>query len=69
MKSTWTRTVTLKGEQPRKDVFNSNYESPALFHKAEQFVPATPPAGTIPEGVTPFVGSPSPTPSPNSSSN
>ncbi len=58
MKSTWTRTVTLPGQEPKKDVFNSVYKSPALYHKQEQFVPATPPAGSVPEGVTPFVGPP-----------
>lgn len=58
MKSTWTRTVTLPGQEPKKDTFNSVYKSPALYHKQEQFVPATPPPGTVPEGVTPFVGNP-----------
>lgn len=63
LKATWTRTVTLPGKEPRKDVFNSNYKSPALFHKTESFVSAN--GVTPPTGVTPFVGSPPPTTPPS----
>jgi vancomycin resistance protein YoaR len=48
MKATWKRTVTRVGEEPKYDVFASNYQPPALFHKQESFVPATPPPGTNP---------------------
>jgi vancomycin resistance protein YoaR len=41
MKATWTRLVTPTNGQTRTDVFNSNYQSPALFHKTETFVSAT----------------------------
>ena len=41
MKATWTRLVTLPGQPTRTDVFNSNYQPPALFHKTETFVSAT----------------------------
>lgn len=40
MKATWTREVTLDGKT-RTDVFQSVYQSPALFHKTEAFVSAT----------------------------
>jgi len=33
MKATWKRIVTLPGQAPRTDVFNSDYLPPALFHK------------------------------------
>lgn len=46
MKATWTRQVTKDGET-RTDVFKSVYQSPALFHKQEQFVTAT----TTPAGL------------------
>lgn len=72
MKSTWTRTVTLPGKDAKKDTFNSNYESPALFHKTEQFISSTGQT-SAPPGITPFVGTPpdsSPPPtSPPSNSN
>lgn len=48
MKSTWKRTVTKVGEEPTSDTFNSVYQPPALFHKQETFVPATPAPGTNP---------------------
>jgi hypothetical protein len=42
MKATWTRLVTSAATgQTRTDVFNSNYQPPALFHKTETFVTAT----------------------------
>jgi vancomycin resistance protein YoaR len=42
MKATWTRLVTSAATgQTRTDVFNSNYQPPALFHKTETFVSAT----------------------------
>jgi vancomycin resistance protein YoaR len=47
MKATWTRDVISADGIKRADVFKSNYQSPALFHKTEQFVSAptsTPPA-------------------------
>lgn len=37
MKATWKRTVTRVGEEPKNDVFNSVYQSPAKFHKQEEF--------------------------------
>ena len=40
MKATWTRVVTAADGQIRTDVFKSNYQSPALFHKTESFIPA-----------------------------
>lgn len=61
MKSTWTRTVTLPGKASHKDVFNSTYESPALFHKEETFVNANGTATDAngkPESLVPFVGTP-----------
>ena len=48
MKATWKRTVKRLGEEPKYDTFGSNYQPPALFHKQETFVPATPPPGTNP---------------------
>ncbi|HEX3095907.1 MAG TPA: VanW family protein [Patescibacteria group bacterium] len=65
MKATWTRTVTLPGQQPRHDTFNSTYQSPALFHKheTETFVSAngtTTDANGKPTTITPFVGTPPP---------
>lgn len=41
MKATWTRLVTSADGKTRTDVFNSNYQPPALFHKTETFVSAT----------------------------
>ncbi len=58
MKSTWKRTVTKVGEAPKNDVFNSIYQSPAKYHKTEQFVPASPTPTTTNPPVTPFVGTP-----------
>ncbi len=60
MKATWKRTVTKNGKS-ESQTFNSVYQSPALFHKQEQFVTAKPTTdgGTPP--VTPFVGAPPPT--------
>ena len=40
MKATWSRTVVKDGV-PRKDIFKSVYQPPALFHKQEQFVTAS----------------------------
>jgi vancomycin resistance protein YoaR len=57
MKATWKRTVTRVGETAKSDVFNSVYQSPALFHKQEEFVPAASP-NTPPPGITPTVGTP-----------
>ncbi len=61
MKATWTRTVTLPGKDARKDVFSSNYQSPALFHKKETFVSSngtqTDATGN-PTPITPYVGTP-----------
>jgi vancomycin resistance protein YoaR len=45
MKATWTRLVTIDGNT-RTDVFNSNYQPPALFHKTETYVPAANPSTT-----------------------
>jgi vancomycin resistance protein YoaR len=50
MKATWTRTVVKNG-QVRRDVFQSVYQPPALYHKQEQFVSAPP--GTTGETPTP----------------
>ncbi len=36
MKATWTRTVIKDGAE-KTDVFKSTYQSPALFHKTEEF--------------------------------
>ncbi len=46
MKATWTREVTKNGET-KKDIFNSTYQSPALFHKTEQFIPSTSPTTNL----------------------
>jgi len=40
MKATWEREVVKNGI-PKKDVFKSVYQSPALFHKTEAFVSAS----------------------------
>ncbi|MDB4939720.1 MAG: hypothetical protein JWO40_145 [Candidatus Doudnabacteria bacterium] len=51
MKAVWTRFITSADGTVKKDVFNSNYQSPALFHKtttAENPVPTTPPLNTTP---------------------
>ena len=57
MKATWKRTVTRVGEEPKNDNFFSLYQPPAKFHKQEVF-PAKPLAGTKPEDIKPFVGTP-----------
>ena len=72
MKATWTRSVTRKGEETKKDNFYSVYQPPAKFHKQEQFVSTngTSTTPSAPSGVTPFVGTPpdsSATTPPNSS--
>jgi vancomycin resistance protein YoaR len=41
MKATWTRLVTNAAGVTRTDVFNSNYQPPALFHEKETYVSAT----------------------------
>lgn len=70
MKATWKRTVTRVGEEPKYDTFGSTYQSPALFHRQESFVPATPAPGTnpatdpAPSNTTPTTTTPS-----NSNSN
>ncbi len=46
MKATWTRLVTMADGLEKKDTFKSVYQSPALFHKTEEF--ATPPVAPIP---------------------
>ncbi len=67
MKATWTRTVTKDGVM-KKDVFNSVYQPPALFHKQESYVTAKPdtnsptPQPTLPPTTVP---QPSPTPLPS----
>lgn len=53
MKATWTRTVTLPGQAPRKDVFNSTYQPPALFHKHTETASST-------TGTTPVLAPPVP---------
>ena len=40
MKATWEREVVKDGIS-KKDIFKSNYQSPALFHKTEEFAKAT----------------------------
>ncbi len=60
MKAYWDRTVIKDGVE-KKDHFTSVYQSPALFHKQEQFVPAAPPATEPPAGPT---TTPAPTPAP-----
>ncbi len=40
MKATWEREV-IKDGVSKKDIFKSNYQSPALFHKTEEFAKAT----------------------------
>ena len=67
MKATWKRTVTRKGQEPKHDVFNSVYQSPALFHKQEVFVPTPAKPGDLPPGF--FVGNPPPSEAPPSNSN
>jgi vancomycin resistance protein YoaR len=49
MKAVWSRTVTMPNGEVKKVTFNSNYQSPALFHKVETF-PANEPT---PPPVTP----------------
>lgn len=41
MKATWERTITKNGKS-ESETFKSTYLPPALFHKEEKFVPATP---------------------------
>ncbi len=50
MKATWTRLVAKDGVT-RTDVFNSVYQSPALFHKTESFGPSA--SSTTPNVQTP----------------
>jgi vancomycin resistance protein YoaR len=45
LKAYWIRHVTKNGVTT-DSTFNSVYQSPALFNKQEEFVPATPPPGT-----------------------
>ncbi len=59
MKAYWKRTVIKDGVE-KKDHFASTYQPPALFHKQEEFAPATPPP-TTPESPT---TTPAPTPEP-----
>lgn len=42
MKAIWTREVISKDGKITDDKFSSNYQPPALFHKVETFVPASP---------------------------
>jgi vancomycin resistance protein YoaR len=37
LKAIWTRFITTDSGEQKKDVFNSNYQSPALFHKTTTF--------------------------------
>ncbi len=62
MKAYWTRTVIKNGISD-KDTFNSVYQSPALFHREEQFVanPASPET-TTPPGPNPGTITPTPIP-------
>lgn len=67
LKASWTRIVKKDGQES-KDVFQSNYLPPALFHKEETFVanPENPngtPSQGLQPGTTPYVGSPIETPS------
>jgi hypothetical protein len=41
MKATWTRIVTSATGVTRTDIFKSNYQPPALFHKTHEYIPAT----------------------------
>ena len=54
LKATWTRTVTKNGVE-KKDVFSSDYQPPAKFHKHEEFPPATTGTGTT---ITPVLAPP-----------
>lgn len=47
MKATWQREVTYNSTTT-KDTFKSVYQSPALFHKTEEFVTAVPTANPTP---------------------
>jgi vancomycin resistance protein YoaR len=58
LKSTWKRTVTKNGSS-KTDTFNSVYQSPALFHKQEEFPVVVPP--TTPQTPTPTPTTPAPT--------
>ncbi len=40
MKADWYRTVTFADGKIEKDTFHSDYQSPALFHKVEEYPPA-----------------------------
>lgn len=68
MKATWVRKVTKNG-QTKTDTFQSVYLSPALFHKEEQFVPATTTPPVVPTPATgevpPTGTNPEQTPTPN----
>lgn len=70
MKATWTRLVTMADGLAKKDVFRSVYQSPALFHKVEEYPaqetpsPAPPPTSPAPP-VTQTNTSPNQTPTAN----
>lgn len=61
MKAYWKRTVIKDGKE-LKDTFNSTYQSPALFHKKEEFPPTPEQQTPTPQTPTPSVENPSPTP-------
>lgn len=46
MQADWYRTVTFADGKIEKDTFHSDYKSPALFHKVEEYPPSQPPAAT-----------------------
>lgn len=53
MKATWTRDVVSADGTTRTDVFKSNYQPPALFHKTEKFVAAVPASAALPATIAP----------------
>ncbi|MBU6447517.1 VanW family protein [Patescibacteria group bacterium] len=46
MKADWYRTVTFADGKIEKDTFHSDYQSPALFHKVEEYPPSQQPSST-----------------------
>jgi vancomycin resistance protein YoaR len=52
MKAYWKRTVIKDGRE-LKDTFNSTYQSPALFHKKEEFPPTPEQQAANPQTQTP----------------
>ncbi len=65
MKAYWTRTVISKDGVTKNDRFDSVYQSPALFHKQEEFPTAPAPGTQLPEPSPTPSGEPTTSPTPN----